>query len=145
MTQVEAEAEATEAAEAENEAGETVEEKPAKKRGRPVYKVQAVDELPKQHRGGGLNVRDRKSIYMPLLSQVAQGPGQWFEIGRFTSLTGAKSASKDLVKDIQEGVIPVEGGTFEFDSRRNVAQGVDENGEVIVVPSILYSKFVYAQ
>ncbi len=125
-----------------------VEEKPEKvKRGSPVYAVQPVAELPKRnHAGGGLHTRDLKSIYSPLLAEVAGHPENWFQIAAFTSTTGARAAAKALAEATIDGTIPVEPGTgnFTFESRRNVPTGeLNEDGTAKVQPSILYGRFDY--
>lgn len=122
------------------------EAKPEKvKRGSPVYAVAEVDELPPKNQTGGLNTRDLKTIYMPLLIEVAQGAGHWFQVARYTSTTGARSAAKSVGKAIADGLIPVQGGTFELDSRRNVQQVNEDGSPGEIVPSILYAKFVVAE
>lgn len=128
--------------EAQAEGGEGEAEKV--KRGSPTYAVQAVDELPPKPERGGLNIRTRKTIYLPLLAQVVAQPGQWFELARYTSQTGARSSAKSVNEAIESGEIPVAGGTFQFDTRRKVA-GVDEEGNAIEIPSVLYAKFVRAE
>lgn len=120
-----------------------VEPEPKVKRGTPSYGAEAVDMLPEQKRGT-LNVRDRKTIYVPLLSEVVQTPEQWFKIAVYTSLTGARSAAKALTEDLSRPAtdpeaIPVQGGTFEFETRRRVPgeQNPENN-------SVLYARFMLA-
>lgn len=117
---------------------------PKVKRGTPTYAVEAVDGLPEQKRGT-LNVRDRKTIYVPLLSGVAQEPGQWFAIATYTSLTGARSAAKALTEDIARDpsdpeAIPLQGGTIEFETRRRVQDKPNPDNN-----SVLYARFVLAE
>lgn len=133
--QPEAEVEAAPAAEATPEG-----EAEKVKRGSPTYAVHAVDELPAKTHGGGLNIRNRAHIYTPLLAQVIQQPGQWFELAKYTSLTGARTSAKSVGESIASGEIPVAGGEFQFDTRRRVA-GVDAEGNEVVIPSVLYAKF----
>lgn len=114
------------------------------KRGSPTYAVHAVDELPAKTHGGGLNIRNRAHIYTPLLAQVIQQPGQWFELAKYTSLTGARTSAKSVGESIESGEIPVSGGEFQFDTRRRVA-GVDAEGNEVVIPSVLYAKFNVAE
>lgn len=109
------------------------------KRGTPTYALEPVGEqgLPVQKRGT-LNIRDRKTIYVPLLGEVAGQPGQWFGIATYTSLTGARSAAKALAEDIARPAtdpeaIPVQGGVFEFETRRRVKSDND---------SVLYARFM---
>lgn len=113
------------------------------KRGSPTYAVQAVDELPAKTRVT-LETRNRAKIYTPLLAQVIAQPGQWFELARYTSLTGARTSAKSVGESIEKGEIPVAGGEFQFDTRRRVA-GVDADGNETVIPSVLYAKFNVAE
>lgn len=83
--------------------------KGSRKGSMPVYDLRKVDGLPEDAKAQG-----RSHLYHDLLVNLTADPGEWYEVAKFTTTTGATTAKKAI--ESGERLIPA--GDWEFASRK---------------------------
>lgn len=103
---------------------------------RDLVPVDTIPEKPKRQGGGGGVGHD---AYGPLLTQVAETPGQTFVIAQFFTELGADSTRRNLTKRIKDGDTRIPRGRWTLESRK--AKVTDPETEQEHDGSLLYASY----